>query len=200
MSRVSPQQRREPDRPERWGRSAQGRRRGRPPIATSRHLGALIALADHVGLLRARSCSRTTGQMALRLAGRARLDRVRSTTSISASEAGRSGQCGKLPAGEWRNGRRAGLRSRCRVSDVEVRPLSRLPQAVLAVPPRSGGAAERRQTLGRARDPRRQERPAFRRAAAHGCGAAARRKRADSDRASARRSGVRCASRSGVGR
>ena len=31
------------------------------------------------------------------------------------------------PAGEWRNGRRAGLRSRCRVSGVEVRPLSRLP-------------------------------------------------------------------------
>ena len=29
--------------------------------------------------------------------------------------------------GEWRNGRRAGLRSRCRVSGVEVRPRSRLP-------------------------------------------------------------------------
>ena len=29
-------------------------------------------------------------------------------------------------AGEWRNGRRAGLRSRCRVSGVEVRSLSRL--------------------------------------------------------------------------
>ena len=32
-------------------------------------------------------------------------------------------------AGEWRNGRRAGLWSRCRVSGVEVRPLSRLPPA-----------------------------------------------------------------------
>ena len=32
----------------------------------------------------------------------------------------------RLAAGEWRNGRRAGLRSRCRVSGVEVRPLSRL--------------------------------------------------------------------------
>src|SRR5688572_14524320 len=35
-------------------------------------------------------------------------------------------------AGEWRNGRRAGLRSRCRESGVEVRPLSRLPNAVWA--------------------------------------------------------------------
>ena len=36
-------------------------------------------------------------------------------------------QTARLPTGEWRNGRRAGLRSRCRVSGVEVRPLSRLP-------------------------------------------------------------------------
>ena len=32
-----------------------------------------------------------------------------------------------LSAGEWRNGRRAGLRSRCRVSGVSVRPRPRLP-------------------------------------------------------------------------
>ena len=37
-------------------------------------------------------------------------------------------------AGEWRNGRRAGLRSRCRASGVEVRPLSRLQAWPLAAP------------------------------------------------------------------
>ena len=37
-------------------------------------------------------------------------------------------------AGEWRNGRRAGLRSRCRVSGVEVRPLSRLQASMSAAP------------------------------------------------------------------
>ena len=38
-----------------------------------------------------------------------------------------TGALDSTATGEWRNGRRAGLRSRCRVSGVEVRPLSRLP-------------------------------------------------------------------------
>ena len=46
---------------------------------------------------------------------------ISSTNTLGARRTRLSG------AGEWRNGRRAGLRSRCRVSGVEVRPLSRLP-------------------------------------------------------------------------
>ena len=45
--------------------------------------------------------------------------------------------------GEWRNGRRAGLRSRCRVSGVSVRPRPRLP----------GSLARRERAPGRDRGP-----------------------------------------------
>ena len=66
----------------------------------------------------------------------ARLPRYRAWTRRArpGSERGRGpsaerrrGHALDFAAGEWRNGRRAGLRSRCRESGVEVRSLSRLP-------------------------------------------------------------------------
>src|SRR5205807_2558806 len=41
--------------------------------------------------------------------------------------AGRATDDARLASGEWRNGRRAGLRSRCPVRGVSVRPRPRLP-------------------------------------------------------------------------
>ena len=72
--------------------------------------------------------------------------------SAGAPAAARARAALDFAAGEWRNGRRAGLRSRCRVSGVEVRSLSRLPRSArrrgiaaqmpaTAVWPRSSGSA-----------------------------------------------------------
>ena len=64
----------------------------------------------------------------------------------------------RLAAGEWRNGRRAGLRSRCRVSGVSVRPRPRLPTLIRAARPgppsrcaRRAAARSRRSTAGTSR-------------------------------------------------
>ena len=66
--------------------------------------------------------------------------------------ASRDGRPLDSPTGEWRNGRRAGLRSRCRVSGVSVRPRPRLP-AVARAGRHPGRRRRRRSGLARPTHP-----------------------------------------------